>query len=57
MMEVDNEYVYGLAKLDKLPDLENFIKNANSADLAWTGDKLYNEGYYKAAKILFVKLK
>ena len=57
VMEVDNEYIYALARLDKLTDIESFIKNPNSADLARTGDKLYNEGYYKAAKILFVRLK
>ncbi len=57
VMEIDNEYIYSLARLDRLQDIESFIKNPNSADLARTGDKLYNEGLYKAAKILFVKLK
>ena len=37
--------------------MEDFIRNANSADLARTGDRLYNEGLFEAAKILFTKLK
>ena len=57
IMVIDNEYVYCLSRLDKLDDLEAFIKQANSADLARTGERLYTEGFFKAAKILFMKLK
>jgi len=57
IMLIDNEYIYCLSRLDKLEELESFIKAANSADLARTGDRLYNEGFFKAAKILFSKLK
>ena len=54
---IDNEYIYCLSKLEKLEKLEAFIKQPNSADLTRTGDRLYNEGYFKAAKVLFTKLK
>ena len=56
-MVIDNEYITCLAKLNKLERIESFIKGSNSADLARTGDKLYNQGLYDAAKILFIKLK
>lgn len=56
-MYIDNEYIYCLAKLNNLPEIEIFIKNSNSADLARTGDRLYNEGLFEAAMILFMKLK
>lgn len=56
-MQIDNHYLYCLAKLNQLNDIEDFIKNSNSADLARTGDRLYNEGLFEAAKILFTKLK
>lgn len=54
---IDNEYIYCLAKLNKLPAIENFVNAANSADLAKTGDRLYSERLWEAAKILYMKLK
>lgn len=56
-MSIDNHYIYCLAKLNMLAEMEEFIKQSNNADLARTGDKLYNEGMFEAAKILFSKLK
>jgi clathrin heavy chain len=56
-MVIDNEYINCLAKLNQLERIESFLKGSNSADLARTGDKLFNEGQYEAAKILFMKLK
>lgn len=41
-MIIDNEYIMCLAKLNRLIDIESFIKKSHSADLARTGDKLYN---------------
>ena len=41
-MVIDNAYIFCLAKLNRLNDIESFIKNSHSADLARTGDKLYN---------------
>ena len=41
-MIIDNEYIMCLAKLNRLNDIESFIKKSHSADLARTGDKLYN---------------
>lgn len=54
---IDNEYIYCLAKLNKLPAIENFVNGPNSADLARTGDRLYNEKLWEAAKILYIKMK
>ena len=54
---IDNEYIYCLAKLNRNTDLENFANGSNSADLSKTGDRLYAEGLYEAAKILYFKLK
>ncbi len=56
-MLIDNEYLFCLAKLGRLHDIESFIKSSHSADLARTGDRLYNQGLFEAAKILFSKLK
>lgn len=54
---IDNEYIYCLAKLNRNNDIENFTNGSNSADLAKTGDRLYAEGLFEAAKILYFKLK
>lgn len=54
---IDNEYIYCLAKINKLPQLEQFISGPNSADLAKTGDRLYAERLWEAAKALYMKLK
>ena len=54
---IDNEQIYCLAKLNKIPDLESFVNGSNSADLAKTGDRLYAEGLYEAAKVLYFKIK
>lgn len=55
--EIDNEYIYCLARLNRLPELERFLANFNSADISRTGDRLFDEGMYEAAKLLYTKLK
>lgn len=54
---IDNEYIYCLAKLNKNVEIDNFINGGNAADLAKTGDRLYQEGLFEQAKILYSKLK
>lgn len=56
-MSIDNEYIFALAKLNRLTNIESFIKSSNSADLARTGNRLYSDKLYEAAKILYIKLK
>jgi clathrin heavy chain len=55
--EIDNEYIYCLARLNMLPELEQFLNSFNSADISSTGDRLFSEQYYEAAKLLYIKLK
>jgi len=54
---IDTELVYCLAKTNKLPDLEAFITEPNSADLPRVGDRLFEDQLYEAARIIFVRLK
>ena len=49
--------IFCYAKLDKLPQLEEFVSNPNSADITKVGDKCYEEKLYEAAKILFISVK
>ena len=55
--EIDNEYIYCLARLNMLPELETFLNSFNSADISSTGDRLFSESYYEAARLLYTKLK
>lgn len=54
---IDNSYIMCLAKTEKLPEIEEFISNPNSADILKIGDRCYNEKMYLAAQILFVSIK
>ena len=54
---IDTELVYCLAKTNKVPELEAFISEPNSADLSRTGDRVFEDGLYEAARIIFVRLK
>lgn len=56
-MVIDNEYIYALARLNRITKIEAFIKSPNSADLDKTGNRLFADKLYEAAKILFIKLK
>ena len=55
--EIDNEYIYCLSRLERLPALEKFLNSFNSADISTTGDRLFDERYYEAARLLYTKLK
>ena len=54
---IDTELVYCLAKTNKIAELESFITEPNSADLSRTGDRVFEDGLYEAARIIFVRLK
>lgn len=51
--QVDTEYIYSLAKTSKLPELEEFIAAPNVANIQNIGERLFEEGNYEAAKLLF----
>ncbi|KAE9451524.1 hypothetical protein C3L33_16595, partial [Rhododendron williamsianum] len=50
---VDSELIYAYAKIDRLGEIEEFILMPNVANLPNVGDRLYDEGLYEAAKIIF----
>lgn len=51
--QVDTEYIYSLAKTNKLSELEEFIAAPNVANIQGIGERLFDEGNYEAAKLLF----
>lgn len=50
---VDGALVNAYASLDRLDDMEKFLKQSNVADLEEIGDKLYKAKNYKAAKLIY----
>jgi len=50
---VDTEYIYSLAKVKKLAELEEFIAAPNVANIQEIGERLFDEGLFEAAKLLF----
>mmetsp|Transcript_39448 Transcript_39448/g.98764 ORF Transcript_39448/g.98764 Transcript_39448/m.98764 type:complete len:1743 (+) Transcript_39448:183-5411(+) len=50
---IDSELVYAFAKCDNLGEMEEFISGTNTANVQAVGDRLFDEGHFKAAKILF----
>lgn len=50
---IDTALAFCYARLDKLPELEDFLRATNVADVETSGDKAYAEGYHQAAKIFF----
>lgn len=50
---IDTELVFSYAKADRLGEMEEFISGTNTANVQAVGDRLYDEGAYKAAKILY----
>ena len=51
--QVDTEYIYSLAKTNKLAELEEFVAAPNVANIQSIGERLFDEGNYEAAKLLF----
>lgn len=54
--QLDGELVYAYAKTERLSDMEEFISGTNTANIQAVGDRLYDEKFYKAAKILYASI-
>ncbi|CAL1171635.1 unnamed protein product [Cladocopium goreaui] len=54
--QIDGELVYAYAKTERLSDMEEFISGTNTANIQAVGDRLYDEKFYKAAKILYASI-
>jgi clathrin heavy chain len=50
---VDTALAFCFARTNQLPELEEFLRGTNVADVEASGDKAYEEGYHEAAKIFF----
>ncbi|KAF2405615.1 clathrin heavy chain [Trichodelitschia bisporula] len=53
---VDTALAFSFARLDQLPELEEFLRSPNVADVEASGDKAYKEGYHEAAKIFYTSI-
>eukprot|EP00923_Selenidium_pygospionis_P028308 GHVN01050942.1.p1 GENE.GHVN01050942.1~~GHVN01050942.1.p1 ORF type:complete len:1744 (+),score=313.50 GHVN01050942.1:122-5353(+) len=53
---IDTELTYALAKCDRLPEMEEFVSGTNTANVASIGERLFDEGLFKAARILFASI-
>jgi clathrin heavy chain len=53
---IDTALAFCYARLDQLPELEDFLRSPNVADVEASGDKAYEEGYHEAAKIFFTSI-
>jgi clathrin heavy chain len=53
---VDTSLAFCYARLNQLPELEEFLRGTNVADVEESGDKAYEEGYHEAAKIFYTSI-
>ncbi|KAL5121853.1 Clathrin heavy chain [Pleosporales sp. CAS-2024a] len=53
---VDTALAFCFARTNQLPELEDFLRGTNVADVEASGDKAYEEGYHAAAKIFFTSI-
>ena len=53
---IDTALAFCYARLDQLPELEDFLRSGNVADVEESGDKAYAEGYHQAAKIFYTSI-
>lgn len=53
---VDTALAFSYARLDQLPELEDFLRSSNVADVEASGDKAYEEGLHQAAKIFYTSI-
>ena len=56
-VNIDNSLAFAYAKLEKNGELEALIIGSNSADHLKVGDRIFDNGLFEAAKILYVALK
>lgn len=54
--QIDGELIYAYAKTDRLSDMEEFLSGTNTANIQAIGDRLYDESFYKASKILYASI-
>lgn len=52
---IDSELLYALARAGALDELEVLLTSPNVADIQAVGDRVFEEGSYEAARILFEK--
>ncbi|OQS04982.1 clathrin heavy chain [Thraustotheca clavata] len=53
---LDTSLIYALAKTEKYAELEEFISAPNVAQIQNTGERLFDEGMFNAAKLLFMNI-
>ncbi|KAI6784810.1 clathrin heavy chain-like protein [Emericellopsis cladophorae] len=53
---IDTALAFCFARLDQLPELEDFLRATNVANVEESGDKAYEEGFYEASKIFFTSI-
>jgi len=53
---VDTALAFCYARTNQLPELEEFLRSTNVANIEESGDKAYEEGYHEAAKIFFTSI-
>jgi clathrin heavy chain len=53
---VDTALAFCFARLNQLPELEEFLRGTNVADVEASGDKAYEEGHHEAAKIFYTSI-
>lgn len=53
---VDTALAFCYARTNQLPELEEFLRSSNVANIEESGDKAYAEGFHEAAKIFFTSI-
>lgn len=53
---VDTALAFCFARTNQLPELEEFLRGTNVANIEESGDKAYAEGFHEAAKIFFTSI-
>lgn len=53
---IDTALAFCFARTNQLPELEEFLRGTNVANVEESGDKAYAEGYHEAAKIFFTSI-
>ncbi|KAK5124007.1 hypothetical protein LTR85_002204 [Meristemomyces frigidus] len=53
---VDTALAFCFARTNQLPELEEFLRGTNVANVEESGDKAYQEGFHEAAKIFFTSI-
>jgi len=53
---IDTALAFCFARTNQLPELEDFLRATNVADIEASGDKAYEEGYHEAAKIFYTSI-